>query len=177
VRSLRYLDLDFGTSRKLRPLGIILLAAGIVVSAYSVVQLDALYNAWQGEKGKIDLAISRERQLAAQVNAAASPAELQRYRNAVLVTNRLRTPWEKLLKLLETVPVANVALLSIEPAAAHRQLRISAEARDLSAMLDYLSFLQHQSGLQQVTLTSHQVQRRSPGSPVRFQVQAEWGAL
>jgi Tfp pilus assembly protein PilN len=64
-------------------------------------------------------------------------------------------------------------LLSVEPVASRRQLHLVGEAKDITTMLDYLSYLQGQPGLQRVILTSHQIQAQ-PGSPVRFQIQAHW---
>jgi hypothetical protein len=42
-------------------------------------------------------------------------------------------------------------------------------------MLSYLGALQRDDRLNTVVLVSHQVQAQTPGTPVRFQVQAGWG--
>jgi Tfp pilus assembly protein PilN len=67
-----------------------------------------------------------------------------------------------------------VALLAVEPSAARRSVRLSAEARDAQAMLAWLQALQRDARLAQVLLVSHQVQTQTPGTPVRFQIQASW---
>lgn len=172
------LDLDFGISRKRpRPAGIALLALGGFAAAFAGLQAMASYADWQSEKTANDALVSRMQRIHGDGYgmAKASAAELQGFRNAALIRNQLRTPWPELLKLLESAPVENVALISVEPVAARGQLRLSAEARNIPTMLDYLAFLQRQRALTQVVLMSHQVQRQTPGSPVRFQIQAQWG--
>jgi Tfp pilus assembly protein PilN len=118
-----------------------------------------------------------------QSQAAASPAprtapaeskDLARERMIRDTTRGLHTPWSDLLSALEAAPTDAVALLSIEPSAAKRSVRLSAEGRDAKAMLAYLAALQRDARLTQVFLVSHQVQLQSPGAPVRFQIQALW---
>ena len=64
-----------------------------------------------------------------------------------------------------------MALLAIEPSIQRQQVRLTAEARQPEAMLDYVAALQSDTRLSQVVLLSHQVQALSPGQPVRFQMQ------
>jgi len=106
--------------------------------------------------------------------SARAPADPALVRAAAVVTRELQMPWGQLLLALERVPARDVAVLTIEPAAAQRTLRITADARHPDAMLDYLAQLKQQS-LTQVVLTSHQIQAQTPGTPIRFQVQARWG--
>ncbi|MDB5777423.1 MAG: hypothetical protein JWP38_3556 [Herbaspirillum sp.] len=174
---LRYLDLNFDIRRRgSQPLGIAILAAGVAAGAYALVQLNSAYDARNIEQTESDALLKRRNVLQgdADVRSKVSPALLQSYRNAAVVANQLRMPWDDLLQMLESAPMEHVALLSIEPIAARHQLRLIAEARDVSTMLDYLSYLQQQPILQQVILSSHQIQRQSPDSPVRFQIQARW---
>lgn len=108
-------------------------------------------------------------------SARPDPVELGRRRALRLVSQKLNTPWGDLLESLESVPVPTVAVLSIEPSVAKRSLRITAEARSPQDMLAYLGALQREPGLSNAVLVSHQVQVQAPGTPVRFQVQANWG--
>lgn len=172
------LDLDFGTGwRRPRRAGVALLVAGAGAAIFAVSHAGFAYVDWQAEKARHDGLLSQVQLLhgADQKTAATTPFQKAGFRTAALIANQLRTPWPDLLKLLETVPMESVALLSVEPIAAGRQLRLSAEAKDLDAMLNYLDFLQRQPMLRGVTLLSHQVQKQSPGAPVRFQLQAQWG--
>ena len=81
------------------------------------------------------------------------------------------------LSALEAAPHENVALLGIEPSIAKQQVRLTAEARDPEAMLDYVAALQADPRLSQVVLVSHQVQTQAAGKPVRFQMQSAWGVM
>ncbi|HWZ47496.1 MAG TPA: hypothetical protein VNX00_04665 [Herbaspirillum sp.] len=177
MSSLRYLDLNFGIRRSnSQPLGAAILTLGVAAGAYALLQLSSAYDARRIEQIEND-ALGKRRNLSqsdAGDHAKISPAQLQSYRNAAVVANQLRMPWDDLLGMLESAPMGNVALLSIEPIPARHQLRLIAEARDISTMLDYLSYLQQQPILHQVILSSHQIQRQSPDSPVRFQIQAHW---
>jgi Tfp pilus assembly protein PilN len=92
------------------------------------------------------------------------------------VAQKLVTPWSDLLDSLETPPRQGIALLSIEPSVGKHSVRLTAEARTLPDMLGYLAALQKDTRLSAVILVSHQMQPEVPGAPVRFQIQAGWGA-
>ena len=90
------------------------------------------------------------------------------------VTQSLQSPWADLLEVIEVKPAGSVALLSVEPSAAKRTVRITAEARDAEAMLTHLSMLQSDTRLVGVTLLSHQQQVQAKGAPWRYQLQGAW---
>lgn len=101
-------------------------------------------------------------------------AELSRVQFIRQTSRSLMTPWADLLAALEAAP-ANVALLSVEPSAAKRSISLTAEAASPADMLNYLQALQRDHRLAGALLASHQVQVQAPGTPIRFQVQANWG--
>lgn len=105
----------------------------------------------------------------------ADPAELARVKFVRQTSRSLMTPWANLLAALEAAP-ANVALLSVEPSAAKRRISLTAEAANPADMLNYLQALQRDNRLADALLASHQVQVQAPGTPIRFQIQANWGA-
>jgi hypothetical protein len=102
------------------------------------------------------------------------PAELARARLARQTSRQLAAGWADLMAALEATP-KNVALLSIEPSAAKRSLSLTAEAADMFEMVNYLRALQDDQRLFNVTLVSHQVLLQAAGTPVRFQLRANWG--
>ena len=53
-------------------------------------------------------------------------------------------------------------------------IHINGEARNLEAMLEYLSQLRGQETLAQITLTSHEIKSQDPDKPVRFSLSAKW---
>lgn len=92
-------------------------------------------------------------------------------RNLRGVSNRA---WTALLNSIESAQSKKVALLVLEPDATNGRLRLTAEARDVAAMLDYLKQLQQQPGLREVVLLSQLVNEDNPQQPVRFIVGAQW---
>ena len=104
----------------------------------------------------------------------ADPVEIANVRFIQQTSRSLETPWPDLLAALEQAP-SYVALLSVDPSAAKRNVTLTAEAANPTAMLDYLQELQNDGRLSGVNLVSHQVQLLTPGTPVRFQLKAGWG--
>jgi Tfp pilus assembly protein PilN len=108
--------------------------------------------------------------------AKPDPAYLAKVKSARLIARSLTTPWAELLDSIESAPQQSVALLAVEPSTSKQSVRLTAEARDPEAMLGYLAALQKDSRLVSVLLLSHQLQIQTPGMPIRFQLQAQWGA-
>lgn len=172
------LQLEFAPNARRVPwLGGAMLVASVVVLALGAAQLATAVasNARQADT----LAALEARQEVATGAARTlppEPGEVARTRAVRRVTQNLATPWADLLESLESAPAQSVAILSIEPSVSKRSVRLTAEARNSQEMLNYLSALQRDTRLSAVVLVSHLVQVQSPGSPVRFQINANWGA-
>lgn len=104
------------------------------------------------------------------------PAYVAKVKSTQQVSRNLTAPWADLLAAMESAPKQSVALLVAEPSITKQSFRVTAEARDLDAMLGYVAALQKDPRLVSVVLVSHQVQAQTPGRPIRFQLQAGWGA-
>jgi hypothetical protein len=94
-----------------------------------------------------------------------------------LATQRLMTPWSRLLEDLELAATDsdnNVALLEISPDMNKRSVRVSGEARTLPHVLDYVSRLQTAESLRYPLLENHEIQVSDRERPVRFVVLADW---
>ena len=89
-------------------------------------------------------------------------------------TQSLQSPWSDVLDALELRPENDVALLSVEPSATKRTLLLTAESRDIPAMLEHLVMLQNDARLKDVALVAHQRQAQAPGTPMRYQIKATW---
>jgi Tfp pilus assembly protein PilN len=173
------LHLDFApASRRVRLPGMALLALGGV----AFVAVAGIWNeAWSAHAAQQRTLATLERQDADATTrsgraAKADPVEVAREQAMRRVARGLQTPWIDLLGAIEAAPRNAVALLAVEPSKAQQVVRLTAEARDLQAMVGYLAALQTDRRLAQVVLTSHQVLTQAPGAPVRFQIQASWGA-
>lgn len=102
------------------------------------------------------------------------PRDTARLQQVRLTARQLVAPWADLFAALESAP-SGVALLLVEPSAATRSLALTAEASNATEMLNYLQALQNDPRFNHVVLTSHALQPQVPGTPLRFQVRANWG--
>lgn len=163
------LDLDFVAAPRSTRLGRSVLVAGLVSAS---VGAGFSGEAWLARRAEQDALSNLSLEVPQRV--ARAPADPALVRAAAIVSRELQMPWGQLLLALESVPSRDIAVLAVEPAAVQHTLRITAEARHADAMMDYVAQLKKQS-LTQVVLTSHQIQAQTPGTPIRFQVQARWG--
>jgi len=173
---MRALDLDFQRRSLASPLGWTLLAAGLLlagllwalqqqVAADTVRDAQELARLQQGQGGEVRQAsLSKADSLAQQ----ASLAEMRR------VSAALNLPWNGLFATLESLPLQDVALLGLTPDARKRLLRISAEARNLEAMLEFHRRLEDSDGLSDVSLLDHEVLVQVAERPIRFNLLATW---
>lgn len=172
---MRRLALDF--RRRPRPAagGWLLLAAGVLASALTLwagQQIAAETRAHESARAHIEGQLPEHARASRPAPATrADEAALTRLR---AVQAQLKLPWSDLFATLESLAGADVALLSLSPDARKRQLRLSAEARDLAAMLAFHRRLEDSPPLRDVSLVSHEVVEQAPGRPVRFQMLAAW---
>ncbi len=173
------LRLDFATTDASRShvLGRTLLLLGICLLGTSATLAEGFWSARSRAVAGLE---ELGEHSAARSRPDATPAkpdlrQVAHTRAARQVAGTLTTPWSDLLASLSAAPNKSVALLSVEPSAAKHSVRLTAEARDLNEMLAYLAALQRDARLSSVVLLTHQLQVQAPGTPVRFQVQAQWG--
>lgn len=105
---------------------------------------------------------------------AAAPADVRYVSQATQAATQLAAPWAGLLALLDEHNDADVALLRVEPNARSGQVKLVAEARDANSMVAFLASLESDRRLTQVTLLNQQLQRQTPGEPLRFTVSGLW---
>jgi hypothetical protein len=176
--SMQRLHLEFAPhSRRMSPIGIVMLVlsgAALVGGALEVADIAAANGRLADTLAAVE---ARRGALVADAKPGKpDPREIARTRAIRQVSQSLMTPWADLLESLESIDGSSVAILSIEPSVAKHSIRITAEARSARDMLTYLGALQQETRLSSVVLVSHQVEVQAPGSPVRFQVHAAWGA-
>ncbi|WLH14942.1 pilus assembly protein [Pseudomonas hefeiensis] len=174
---MRALMLDFQPHRRSGRLGWSLLAGGVVLLVGCfVAQQNVAEQAWQ-QQGHLQNA---QRELTGDTGSKVtlSPAETREQAQNLAemrkVSQQLRRPWERLFAMLEAMPRDNIALLTLTPDARKGQVRISAEARDLEAMLDFHQRLEASDELSDVSLLSHEIVVKSPEQPVQFNLSASW---
>ena len=168
MRSAR-IELDFVVPRR-RPLwlGLLLLAVATGIGADLVLR----WRDTQVERSRIEASqrlLNNERRPAkrAPVERLEEQAKI-----AESVVRQLTLPWATLIDTLEQAAIKDVAVLQMQPEAQQRLLRITAEARTHSDMLQYLRNLAAANALIDVHLLNHQVQPDDPQKPLQFSLQA-----
>lgn len=166
------LDLDFSSARHTGPLGWLLLGVGVLAVALAAVELQSAEASLRAINGELQSANGRIASSEAPVRAG-PPIDPRVSRAANQVARELQVPWAEMLASLESVPTPDVVLLGVEPSAQRKVLRITAEAKNPSSMLDYLEALRGKQ-FSDVWLMSHQIEAQTPGAPTRFIVQLKW---
>jgi hypothetical protein len=171
----RPLTLDFRRRRRAGWAGIALLLVGIAGSGLLGVQYsEIVHAAARAENGIREHGFATRKKPIVSVAAGdveRTALEVKRAREVLL---QLGVPWNDLFTSVEDVPAPDVALLHIESDVDKQHVKISAEARNLGAMLDYLRDLESRSIFADVYLQSHQIQQQDPQHPVRFVLTATW---
>ena len=109
----------------------------------------------------------------------ASPAQggreiKQEVRRANAVLSEIDLPWGALFDSVEYATSHEVALLSFQPDAAGRTMRMGGEAKSMPALLDFVSALEREPVLKDAYLLKYEVKQDDPQRPIIFSVMASW---
>jgi Tfp pilus assembly protein PilN len=166
---MRALDLDLVRRRPAWPAWL-MLAIGIVLAAEALFGYFSLRD---------EVAQQQRRRVAPRI-ATVTPKEpvseqTQRELNAAQqILRELALPWDALFGAIEASTDSSTAMLSIEPDGGKRVVRISGEARNYLAVLNFMARLEKAQVLTGVHLLSHQVREDVAGQPVQFVLAANW---
>lgn len=173
---MRLLSLDYrdkGTAAA--KAGWVLLLAGIAVAAavgYHYQYLDRQLVQGAAKVSEMER-LSHHR---AGKQADDTPEMKQEVQRANEVLQQLTIPWNALFQAVESSSDEQVALLAVQPDAHKHILRISGEAKNYAALLDYIKRLEQGGVLTQVFLLSHEIRQDDRDHPVRFALTANWTA-
>lgn len=122
------------------------------------------------------LASQRRRQQEPAYHKVVARAQLQPEQAAAVnaAIMQLNLPWRELHDMVQAATPATVALLALEPDAKKRVLRITAEAKDSEAMIEYIEQMKAQGWFSNVALARHEINDQDQNHPVRFQLDAQW---
>jgi hypothetical protein len=104
---------------------------------------------------------------------AVSPEKAIAINNAVA---QLNVPWLDMHDAIMGASTPGVALLVLEPQVKQHTIKIAGEAKTIDDVLLYVEQLKHQPFLMNVMLVKHSVSEQDPNKPLRFQLEAQWGA-
>ena len=157
------------------PLAYVLLALGAVGIGYVLWQHAQLQKTLQTieEKQQRDQARLQSR---AEVKApiVESTLDAQQAKMVNLAIKQLNLPWRDLLQTLEQATPKEIALLTLDPDAKNRTLRVQAESKNSLDMTAYLKKLRQAGLFESVILTRHEVNEQDSNRPLRFQFEARW---
>lgn len=177
---MRALRLDYQRNTGPFPwLGLAMLASALVVLALAASH----YRTLNQQIALWETRVDHEERLAGPHARALRPATAEaaheqalEVQHANLVLRQLNLPWDALFSAVEASGGKNIALLSMEPDLRKGTVKISAEAKNFDAMLEYVRQLGKRDVFGSVQLQNHQVQQTDPEKPVRFSVLADWKA-
>jgi hypothetical protein len=174
MKTLPALQIDFLPRRHatLSRSGLLVLAAGAVAAAWTVVDYLGLADRSAALEARLDAATPHPKR------AGRSPTvdDGRGFEEATEAVRQLTLPWSLLLDELEAAgdTSKDIALLSIEPDHEKRRVRIEAEARTLPAAIAFTQHLQSANALAYPLLDNHKVKSDQSERPVHFEMTAEW---
>jgi len=168
------LELDFRPVQGARPAGWLLLFAGLFAALFATARHESAQAARSASLAAWNEASVHQGTVRQENGRPGPPLDPRASKAAFQIARELQTPWSQLLAALESTPARDVALLGVEPSAERHVIRITAEARNPPAMLEFLRNLQANREFSDVWLNAHAVQAQTPGAPVRFVVQLAW---
>lgn len=98
----------------------------------------------------------------------------QEVKRANMVMSEIDLPWGPLFDSVEYASSHDVALLSFQPDAAGRTMRIGGEAKSMSALLDFVSALEREPALKDAHILKYEIKQDDPLRPVVFSLTASW---
>ena len=104
-------------------------------------------------------------------HSSLSPEETDSIQKSV---NQLAIPWGTLFSAMEAISTDKVVLISLEPDADKRSVRIIAEAPDVYEMLKYIRALSSQPQIDKVYLVNQKTGDDQQDQPVRFTLEGYW---
>ena len=171
---MRRLDLDFKRRRGPGVMGWLLLGVGLAAASLVWVEAQRI----NADSSRYAATMRQIGQTLPAAVAAPSLAVVKQQEGLLGAMSQARaqldTPWGQLFATLEASSMDEVALLSLAPDARKGLVRIVAEARDLSAMLEFHRRLESAGGLHDVALSSHEIVEQVAEHPVRFNIAARW---
>jgi len=157
-------------------LGAWLLVAGLIVGALALLGQHHLGTQLQAREAQLEeiRSMSRRARPAIETRETDSPQMREQIKKANAVLAQMNVPWGELFAAIESADEGRVGLLQIQPDARSGTVLMAGSARDLPAVLAYMTRLEGTGRLKDVVLMSHEVKLKEPGTPVAFQLLARW---
>lgn len=173
---MRELELDYQRNpSKLTSLGMVVCAFAVVLLALTMFQYSEVSDESQMLEARVRQFESKTSSRGTVVNVRRDSRSLaMEVKQANHVLRMLGMKWDSIFAAVAAAHREGVLLLSFAPEPEKRNVKISAEARNFSTMLEYVQRLEDQPALDAVYLQSHTLQNENPQKPVRFVITADW---
>ena len=170
------LNLDYQQNLPFRWAGsalLVLMLSALVMTIAHYIELNGKAADWEDRLEQTERRQGRALPAGRHGSREAEDAMLE-VKRANEVLRQLTLPWEELFRAVESASGKEVALLAMEPNTEKHVVKISGEAKDFVALLNYITQLEKKDVFGTVYLQSHQVQQQDPDKPVRFSLLAVW---
>jgi Tfp pilus assembly protein PilN len=117
----------------------------------------------------VELKAKQQKQKQLPVSELTS-AQIRGYNNVI---RQLNVPWKNMFEDLESMTPMDVALISIEPDGARSTVKLVAEAKSLTTLLNYSSKLQQNGIFGRITYSKHETIEQDTNKPVRLSFELE----
>ena len=156
-------------------IGAILFLAGVLTAlsitmAFRSTRLDLA----TAEANMGHLTHQAERHKGLSSSARSSPELQHEAQLANDILMQLALPWESMFNTLESSNTDQIALLAIQPDTGKHSIKVNGEAKDFSALLNYIQQLEQDKTMSDVALLNHEINQQAPEKPVRFALTANW---
>ena len=158
-----------------RVLRLVILASGILLVVYSLVQqkqIDAKKTALQWQIGHLVKSDVTQTKLARAPNSLNKEYEAIKHMSEVV--SQLNIPWNKLFTTLEQATSKDIYVMTVSPNVAQRSLNLQASATDIKATIDFTQRLSVNGTLSQIHLIQEEPDQDSKQFPLNFLITATW---
>jgi len=153
---------------------LLLLSLLIILVIIGVPTVNAMRERVLAAESKLELQRTNEERSSRVAGSGNAPISSLAAAAANEAIRQLNLPWKDLYLALERSTPRRIALLSIEPDAARRLLKLEAQSPSPEAMLDYLGMLRKDGFFSSVALVRHEADETSSSRVVRFMIEATW---
>lgn len=168
--------LDYQQDRPPRRMGLALLALALVSAMFTGIyylEVNEQAALWERTLERVERSHGWRPVAGRSAGREAEDVALE-VKRANEILRQLTLPWDEFFLAVESSAGKKIALLVLEPDTEKQTVRISGEARDFAAMLNFVTLLEQRDVFGPVYLQSHQVQEQDPDRPVRFSLLAAW---
>jgi len=170
---MRKLAIDFVRAPAGRRVGLALLVAGLTASAGAIGYFSKLERTKAALESRAHAGVPY-----GKGSRSGGSVENERLRSRIAATtavmSALNRPWEQLFADVESAGTSDIGLLGLEPDPRRAEVRISGEARDGTALSEYITALESTSSLKRVSLSQHELVPGQNQGALRFVLVGTW---